>query len=63
MLDGLRFYDAASGRWMLCKVLGGELWLCFLHPDGQWVTQRKATEDDVRRLTEAQHRGEAGVTE
>jgi hypothetical protein len=28
-------------------------WILFRHPDGQWVTLRKATEDDVERITRA----------
>lgn len=52
--NGLRFHDVATGRDMLlvCET-GHDLngWLCFRHPDGQWVTQRKATADDLDRLS------------
>jgi hypothetical protein len=36
-----------------------EGWLCFKHPDGQWVTLRKATDDDLetlRPILEYKHR-------
>lgn len=52
---GLRFYDKATERQMLL-VHEGELyagWLCYRHPDGQWVTLRKATDDDIGRLNKA----------
>ena len=50
---GLRFYDAATNRFMLLvdddsPTFAG--WLCWRHPDGQWVTQRAATVDDRTRL-------------
>lgn len=52
---GTRFYDIPSGREMVlisddepaAHVRG---WLCYRHPDGQWVTFRKATDDDRRRI-------------
>lgn len=28
-------------------------WLLFKHPDGQWVTLRKATDDDIAKLSQA----------
>jgi hypothetical protein len=28
-------------------------WILYKHPDGQWVTLRKATDDDIRRINEA----------
>ena len=29
---------------------GTEKWICFKHPDGQYVTQRKATDDDLEKI-------------
>ena len=26
-------------------------WIVFKHPDGQWVTERKATEDEILKIT------------
>jgi hypothetical protein len=28
-------------------------WILYQHPDGEWVTLRKATEDDISRLSAA----------
>lgn len=54
--DGVEFYDRASGREMLLidsLAIGCHNgWLCFKHPDGQWVTQRLATSDDRYRISE-----------
>ena len=43
---GLRFADKRRGEAAL-TLLSGELWVCFRHPDGQFVTERKATEADL----------------
>ena len=52
---GTRFYDIAGQRSMLLvseheprEDLRG--WLLWRHPDGQWVTLRKATDDDLARV-------------
>lgn len=52
---GLVFYDKASNRTMMIvsedeprESIRG--WLLYRHPDGQWVTLRKATDDDHQRL-------------
>lgn len=52
---GLRFYDGASQRDMLLVYAPHEWagWLCYRHPDGQWVSLRKATEDDQSRINRA----------
>lgn len=52
---GVRFFDQASQREMLL-VGDGEAyagWLCFRGADGQWVTQRIATEDDLEKIANA----------
>jgi hypothetical protein len=49
--NALRFYDVASHREMLLDYDTG--WLCYRHPDGQWVTLRKATPNDLARLSRA----------
>lgn len=57
--EGIRFYDGATGREMLLVADGSPSfagWLCYRHPDGQWVTLRKATAEDraaVSSLTNA----------
>jgi hypothetical protein len=28
-------------------------WICYKHPDGQWVSLRRATEEDREKLAEA----------
>jgi hypothetical protein len=55
---GYPFFDANSGRH--CKLVAADEprkelrgWLVWKHPDGQWVTWRKATADDHRRITRA----------
>lgn len=53
----LRFYDQRRRQDMMYVYpdtkheLAG--WLLFKHPDGQWVTLRKATDDDIMRLSSA----------
>ena len=54
---GTRFFDAATNRQMLFvqdKDHSFDGWLCYRHPDGQWVTLRKATDDDIARIKAAQ---------
>jgi hypothetical protein len=52
---GIRFYDSASRREMLLVTEAGPHngWLCVRHPDGQWVTARKASVDDLARVNAA----------
>jgi hypothetical protein len=52
---GVRFYDVVSKRELLLVAEGEPYagWLCYRHPDGQWVTLRKATEDDRDRIADA----------
>ncbi len=52
---GTRFHDRASGREMLLVAEGESFagWLCYRHPDGQWVSLRKATPDDLERIWNA----------
>lgn len=50
---GVRFFDRRSGREMiLVQEPGSDFdgWLCYRHPDGQWVSLREATADDRRAL-------------
>lgn len=48
---GIEFYDQVSGR-VMKLVTGGHFigWIVYKHPDGQWVSLRKATDDDRERL-------------
>lgn len=51
---GIEFYDAASQRRM--KLIGTgpwNGWIAYKHPDGQWVTLRRATDDDRKQLAQA----------
>ena len=49
MADEIEFFDCVSKRKMkLTNLYGRELWVCYKHPDGQWVTLRQATVADVR---------------
>jgi hypothetical protein len=65
-IPGLEFFDLASQRMM--KYVYPDTrhwtagWILFQHPDGQWVTLRKATDQDVEvinRAVVAAHHGEA----
>lgn len=49
---GKRFMDANLGSTLLVEEGDFAGWLCRRHPDGQWVTVREATEDDLRVLAE-----------
>jgi len=54
--NGLRFYDAASRREMILvdePSRDSHGWLCYRHPDGQFVTLREATDDDRAALRAA----------
>lgn len=51
---GLNFYDQETRRTMRYVYPDTKHWaagwLLFKHPDGQWVTLRKATENDLMRI-------------
>jgi hypothetical protein len=54
---GLRFYDLNSGRRMLlvddeerADIAG---WIAYKHPDGKWVSLRKATDADLKAINDA----------
>ena len=51
---GILFIDLLSGREMKL-VTGGDYkgWIVYRHPDGQWVTLRKATQKDLGNLVNA----------
>jgi hypothetical protein len=44
------FFDKASKREMCVTFIGEELWLCYKHIEGQYVTERKATISDIKSL-------------
>lgn len=56
-VTGLKFFDGATKREM--KYVYPDTphwsagWILFKHPDGQWVTLRKATEGDIKRINQA----------
>lgn len=64
-VPGLEFYDWASDRMM--KYVYPDTphwcagWILYKHPDGQWVTLRKANEEDLAKINvavvEAHHAG------
>ena len=61
---GLRFFDARSRREMLLVTEGSfEGWICYRHPDGQWVSLRKATDDDRERIRTARCGKACGLPE
>jgi hypothetical protein len=45
---GIKFFDAISDRQMILVADGEPFagWLCYQHPDGQWVSLRKAITDN-----------------
>jgi hypothetical protein len=51
---GYEFYDIKSQRIMMI-IYEGEWkdWIAYKHPDGQWVSLRKATNDDWHKLARA----------
>ena len=49
--EGLQFYDVASGRrMMICtdETRDSAWWVLYRHVEGQWVSYRKATTEDMR---------------
>lgn len=58
---GINFFDVNSHQEMLLIAEPDPHagWICYKHPDGQWVTLRKATEQDLQKLTDVIN--EAGV--
>lgn len=55
---GLRFFNKATGQEMLLVAPGEPYagWLCYRHPDGQWVTIREATAEDHKAIDESLYR-------
>jgi hypothetical protein len=63
---GLALRDAVTGREMLLVSEPGHIywgWLLYRHPDGDWVTLRKATAADQVRIARALEVGRAGEGE
>lgn len=51
---GYGFYDGKSKRFMRLVYEGPwKDWIVYKHPDGQWVSLRKATNDDWHALAQA----------
>lgn len=51
---GIEFFDMSSGKIMRLVIEGTyKGWIVYRHPDGQWVTLRKATEQDRKQLATA----------
>jgi hypothetical protein len=55
--DGFSFYDNKSKRSMRYVYANQQTkyagWILYQHPDGNWVTLRKATVADVSAISEA----------
>ena len=51
-MNVLEFYDNASHRYMGLTIIGQTAWLVYKHSDGQWVTDRSATDEDMGRILE-----------
>jgi hypothetical protein len=50
-LAGLRFWSQTRKQNMILVTEGPHKdWICYQHPDGQWVTLRKATPADLEAL-------------
>lgn len=49
---GIKFQDANYGELLLVQEGWAKDMICYKHPDGQWVTLRKATEEDLKTLEE-----------
>lgn len=52
---GIEFYDDTTGKQMILVTddepqASWHGWLCFRHPDGQWVTVRKATPKEIAMI-------------
>lgn len=51
LINGTEFFDQASNREMLIKNWSdGRPWLFYKHPDGDWVSLRAATDEDMELL-------------
>ena len=50
---GIRFTDAHQGAMLLITDGDYKDWVCYKHPDGQWVTQRQATAEEKATLYRA----------
>jgi len=51
LLNGKTFCCRTHGELMM-KQWGEDLWVFYKHPDGQWVSMRKATDDDKAKVRE-----------
>jgi hypothetical protein len=48
---GIKFFEMGSKHELLLVVEGSWAgWLLYRHPDGQWVSLRKATQDDLAKI-------------
>jgi len=46
-LDGIRFWDLTISKEILLKRWENEIWLFYKHIDGQYVSYRKASLEDL----------------
>lgn len=52
---GIKFYSQSRHQEMMLVTEGPHIgWICYRHPDRQWVSLRKATEADFTALANAQ---------
>ncbi|HYX72153.1 MAG TPA: hypothetical protein VE732_05230 [Nitrososphaera sp.] len=60
LINGTEFFDMASNREMLVKNWSdGHPWLFYKHTDGQWVSMRAATDEDMELLHMAYQEAQA----
>lgn len=53
--DGVMMFCRKSNRYLKLITEKGpyQNWLCYRHPDGQWVTLQESTEEDRARIAQA----------
>ena len=52
--DALVFFDNASHQYLMLGTFHSDgLWLFYKHPDGHWVSQRKARGQDIHRIIDS----------
>lgn len=57
---GIKFQDDLSREYLVVTEGSFKDWLCYKHPDGQWVTLRKLTQDEVLEYKERYQPSRAG---
>ena len=50
----IKFYSQTYKKEMKIEKWGGDFWLFYKHPDGQWVSLRKASDSDYKEIEKAE---------